>query len=65
MNDFTDFNLKVEAIQKEHGGELHQPLSKYFSIFIKVDDSCALVWENDCPTLIRNKVIAAANDYLK
>ena len=64
MKDFTDFDSKVEAIEKEHPAELHQPLSKYFSIFIKDDDRCALVWETNCPTLIRNKVIAAANEYL-
>jgi len=65
MTDFADFDLRIAEIEKEHFSDLHQPLNKYFTIFIKVDDSCALVWENDCPTLVRNKVIAAANDYLR
>ena len=65
MRDFTDFDLEIEKIEREHFEGLNQPLKDYFTVFIKVDDSCALVWENECPTLIRNKVIAAANEYLK
>ncbi|QEC78752.1 hypothetical protein [Mucilaginibacter ginsenosidivorax] len=57
------FYKAVSDIESLHKSELASSLTDYFEH--RIGETDLIIWKENPGTLVRNQVIAAANDYLK